>query len=107
MRKLRALCCICSVFPLLLYTASDNLQYSLIKLSKNVHIVETRDPSDAYAGPFLVLERETEFFKVEEGQYVEAISVDRLKPHTGSSLLRPATAASRGRPKRQAAALSV
>jgi hypothetical protein len=41
------------------------------------------------------------------GQRQEIVSVDRLKPHTGSGPLTPAEAASRGRPPKMSAAPSI
>ena len=60
-----------------------------------------------YAGPFLVMEKGAKVFKVQIGHNVEAISVDRLKAHTGPSPVQPAAATPRGRPKKQPAAPSV
>ena len=38
----------------------------------------------AYAGPYLVLQRNDEFFSLQVGDRVEVVSADRLKLHTGS-----------------------
>ncbi len=59
-----------------------------------------------YAGPLSGDGERAKVFKVQIGQNVETSAVDRLKPHTGSSPLRPAKAAFCGRPKKQAAAPS-
>ena len=48
-------------------------------------------------------ERDFRVFKVQMGKNVKDISVDRLKPYTGSSPLQKATSAPRGLPKKQAA----
>ena len=52
-----------------------------------------------YAGPFRVVGRAAKYFNVEVGERVEAISIDRLKPHVGEQPLQPASAPKRGRPK--------
>ncbi len=55
--------------------------------------------SPLYQGPYKVLDRRENFFKLEIGGRPEVVSVDRLKPHLGTA---PDTAASppqRGHPK--------
>jgi hypothetical protein len=56
-----------------------------------------------YAGPFQVLERGPKFFKIQLGERVETVSVDRLKPHTGPGAFQPAVPPRRGRPPAVAA----
>ena len=51
-----------------------------------------------YAGPYLVLRRESKFFELQIGSRHEVISVDRLKPHLGPSPVTAATPPPRGRP---------
>ncbi len=51
-----------------------------------------------YAGPYLVVSKGAKTFTIQVGHWQEIVSVDRLKPHTGSGLITPAEAASRGRP---------
>ena len=51
-----------------------------------------------YAGPYLVLRRESKFFELQMGARREVISVDRLKPHLGPSPVTAATPPPRGRP---------
>jgi hypothetical protein len=52
-----------------------------------------------YAGPFLVHSKTDKCFVVEMGDHRETISVDRLKPHTGSAAVQPAVPPRRGRPR--------
>jgi cleavage and polyadenylation specificity factor subunit 1 len=56
-----------------------------------------------YAGPYRVLDRAAKFFTVEMGGKSEVISVDRLKPHIGTSAVTPASPPLRGRPPLQSA----
>jgi hypothetical protein len=51
-----------------------------------------------YAGPYAVLERGEKVFRLQVGDREEAVSVDRLKPHTGVEPVQPATPPKRGRP---------
>ncbi len=51
-----------------------------------------------YAGPYKVVERGQKSFWLDVGGRSEAVSVDRLKPHLGSSPLQPARPPKRGRP---------
>ena len=67
-----------------------------------------------YAGPYLVVSKGAKTvskgaktFSIQVGQRQEIVSVDRLKPHTGSGPLTPAEAASRGRPPKMSAAPSI
>jgi len=60
-----------------------------------------------YAGPYLVVSKGAKTFTIQVGQRQEIVSVDRLKPHTGSGPLTPAEAASRGRPPKMSAAPSI
>jgi hypothetical protein len=55
-------------------------------------------PSPAYRGPFLVHKRAGKFFILRMGSRFDAISVDRLKPHRGSSPPAVALPPRRGRP---------
>ena len=52
----------------------------------------------AYSGPFSVVERNPKFFILDYGDRLESVSVDRLKPHAGTSIFTPASAPRRGRP---------
>ncbi len=54
--------------------------------------------SPPYEGPFSVVEAGPRFFTVYIGGRQETVSVDRLKPHTGSSSPTPAVPPRRGRP---------
>ncbi len=56
-----------------------------------------------YAGPYLVLERGEKVFRLQVGNREEAVSVDRLKPHTGAEPVQLATPPKRGRPPGSAA----
>jgi hypothetical protein len=60
-----------------------------------------------YAGPYLVVSKGAKTFNIQVGQRQEIVSVDRLKPHTGSGPLTPAEAASRGRPPKMSATPSI
>ncbi len=51
-----------------------------------------------YAGPYAVLERGKKVFKLQVGDREEAVSVDRLKPHTGVEPVQPAAPPKLGRP---------
>jgi len=55
-----------------------------------------------YAGPYLVVEAGPKTFKVQVGDNVETLSVDRLKPHTGGDPKQPAVPPWRGRPQKAA-----
>jgi hypothetical protein len=54
--------------------------------------------SPPYEGPFSVVEAGSKFFTVDISGRRETVSVDRLKPHTGSSTPTPAVPPRRGRP---------
>jgi hypothetical protein len=54
--------------------------------------------ADKYEGPYAVVERGPKYFRVAIGGSVDTVSVDRLKPHTGSSVVRAAPPPRRGRP---------
>jgi len=56
-----------------------------------------------YAGPYAVLERGEKVFRLQVGDREEAVSVDRLKPHTGAEPVQPAAPPRRGRPPGSAA----
>ncbi len=51
-----------------------------------------------YEGPFAVVQSGEKVFQVRVGPRVEVVSVDRLKPHMGADVPRPASPPSRGRP---------
>ena len=51
-----------------------------------------------YLGPYLVLDRGPKIFKIQVGNRVEAVSVDRLKPHLGAAPVDAAQPPPRGRP---------
>ena len=51
-----------------------------------------------YRGPYLVLERRSKFFRLQVGQKVDSVSVDRLKPVFSDSPVIPADPPPRGRP---------
>ena len=54
--------------------------------------------SALYEGPFLVLSKRDKTFVLKKGQVAEAVSIDRLKPHLGSSAPDVQVPARRGRP---------
>ena len=54
--------------------------------------------SPPYQGPYLVAKRGDKTFTVHVGGRQEVISVDRLKPHLGTSPVCPASPPRRGRP---------
>ena len=54
--------------------------------------------SALYEGPFLVLSKRDKTFVLKKGQMAEAVSIDRLKPHLGSSAPDVQVPARRGRP---------
>ncbi len=47
--------------------------------------------------PYAVLEQGEKIFRLQVGDREEAVSVDRLKPHTGAETVQPATPPKRGR----------
>jgi hypothetical protein len=51
-----------------------------------------------YQGPYLVLEKGPQSFRLAIGAREEVVSVDRLKPHTGDTLVTAAQPPRRGRP---------
>jgi hypothetical protein len=55
-------------------------------------------PPPLYQGPYKVLSRGAKVFQVDIGGRQEVISVDRLKPHMGTSTVQPAEPSRRGRP---------
>ncbi len=57
----------------------------------------------AYAGPFKVIRPGRKYFVVMVGGWQESVSVDRLKPHLGTSPLPAASPPRRGRPPARAA----
>ena len=54
-----------------------------------------------YGGPYKVLERGPKYFRLDIGGRSTAVTVDRLKPHTGTAETTPAAPPRRGRPPRQ------
>jgi hypothetical protein len=54
--------------------------------------------ADQYSGPYIVKKHCEKFALVEVGGRVEAVSVDRLKPHRGEGAVSPAVPPPRGRP---------
>ncbi len=51
-----------------------------------------------YTGPYEMLSKHAKTFTLKVGDKSEVVSVDRLKPHTGTSLVVPAAPPARGRP---------
>jgi cleavage and polyadenylation specificity factor subunit 1 len=51
-----------------------------------------------YSGPYKVVEKGPKFFRLDIGGKQTAVSVDRLKPHTGTAAATPAAPPRRGRP---------
>ena len=58
---------------------------------------QTAPLSPLYSGPYAVIRPGPKFFKLQIGEKVESVSVDRLKPHTGGPVT-PAAPPKRGRP---------
>jgi transposase InsO family protein len=54
--------------------------------------------ADKYEGPYAVVERGPKYFRVAIGSTVDTVSVDRLKPHTGSGAVQAAPPPKRGWP---------
>ncbi len=54
----------------------------------------------AYVGPYRVLRKHEKYYVLEVGEREETVSVDRLKPHTGTTLATPAAPPARGRPRK-------
>jgi hypothetical protein len=52
----------------------------------------------AYDSPYKVLERCSKVFKLQVGERVETVSIDRLKPHVGADQPEVAVPPKRGRP---------
>jgi hypothetical protein len=55
----------------------------------------------AYRGPYLVHKKAEKFFILKLGPHFDAVSIDRLKPHLGSSPPVAASPPSRGRPAKK------
>jgi hypothetical protein len=51
-----------------------------------------------YDGPFKILDRRSKTYMLDMGGKQESVSVDRLKPHTGTGPVEAATPPRRGRP---------
>ncbi len=56
--------------------------------------------SAKYEGPFLVVAKAAKYFRIQTGNRVENVSVDRLKPHLGTGPVAPASPPARGRPRK-------
>ena len=72
-----------------------------LKSSKFVFVREDASkPSLAplYRGPYLVVERRSKFFRLQIGNRIDSVSVDRLKPVFSDSPITPAAPPLRGRP---------
>ena len=54
--------------------------------------------SALYEGPFLVLSKQEKTFVLKKGLVAEAVSIDRIKPHLGNSMLDVQIPARRGHP---------
>jgi hypothetical protein len=54
-----------------------------------------------YQGPYAVLQTGPKFFKMLIGDRSDTVTVDRLKPHLGTTPWKPALAPARGRPRKQ------
>jgi len=54
-----------------------------------------------YSGPYKVLEKGPKYFRLDIGGRSTAVTVDRLKPHTGNAKTTLAAPPRRGRPPRQ------
>jgi hypothetical protein len=59
-----------------------------------------------YQGPYAVVQSRPKCFKVQIGDKVEVVSVDRLKPNLGTQPLEPVAPVARGRPRREPARLA-
>jgi hypothetical protein len=53
-----------------------------------------------YDGPFLVVSKAAKYFRIQRGDRVETVSVDRLKPHLGTGPVAPASPPTRGRSRK-------
>jgi len=54
-----------------------------------------------YSGPYKVLEKGPKYFRLDIGGKQTAVTVDRLKPHTGGAAATPAALPRRGRPPKE------
>jgi hypothetical protein len=52
-----------------------------------------------YQGPYAIIKRWPKYFLLQVGSLQQTVSVDRLKPHTGSAAVAPAQPPLRGRPR--------
>jgi len=57
-----------------------------------------------YGGPFRVISKSAKYFTLDIGGQQQTVTVDRLKPHTGTAAASPAAPPRRGRPPAAAAA---
>ncbi len=55
-----------------------------------------------YDGLFLMVAKAAKYCKIQKGNRVESVSVDRLKPHLGTGPVAPASPPARGRPRKAA-----
>ena len=51
-----------------------------------------------YSGPYRVISKGPKYFNIDIGGQQQAVTVDRLKPHTGAAASTPAAAPRKGRP---------
>ena len=58
--------------------------------AKYVFVREDASISPLYRGPYLVLERRTDFFRLQLGERMDVVSVDRLKPAFSDEPISPA-----------------
>ena len=53
-----------------------------------------------YDGPFLLVAKAAKYFRIQRGNRLENVSVDRLKPHLATGPVAPASPPARGRPRK-------
>ncbi|MFN9939802.1 MAG: hypothetical protein ACK56I_10050, partial [bacterium] len=63
-------------------------------------VVDFVEMAAKYEGPFLVVAKVAKYFRIQTGNRVETVSVDRLKPHLGTGPVAPASPPARGRPRK-------
>jgi hypothetical protein len=72
-----------------------------LRLASHVYVRkgDNRPPlAQLYSGPYAVVERQAKYFILQIGGGQQAVSVDRLKPHTGTATCFPPSPPRRGRP---------
>jgi hypothetical protein len=72
-----------------------------LRLASHVYVRrgDNRPPlAQLYSGPYAVVERQAKYFILQIGGDQQAVSVDRLKPHTGTATFLPSSPPRRGRP---------